>query len=85
MNITFNELRGKDVVNMADGRKLGHILDLTLSMSGQVVGVSLPHDKSLFAATCSGRTVFLPWRCITRIGDDIILVNLGEGALPSRC
>ncbi len=78
MEISFCELRAKEVVNMADGKKFGHIIDLSLALNGQVLGLVLPNDKSLFKTISDDKCVFVPWRNICRIGDDVILVNLPD-------
>ena len=83
MDITFCELRNKEVVNVNDGKKLGRIIDLSMSVKGQVLGLILPGDKAIFKLTVSATSVFVPWQRICKIGDDIILVNMsGMGYLP---
>lgn len=76
MDITFCELRNKEVVNLNDGRKLGRIIDLSLTTSGQVLGLILPSDKGMFKSVVNQNSIFIPWRSIVRLGDDIILVNV---------
>lgn len=76
MDITFCELRNKEVVNLNDGRKLGRIIDLSLTTSGQVLGLILPGDKGMFKNVVNSNSLFVPWRSIVRLGDDIILVNI---------
>ena len=76
MDITFCELRNKDVVNVCDGKKLGRLIDISMSTNGQVLGLVLPGDKSVFKTVVNAQSVFVPWRCICKIGDDAILVNL---------
>ena len=84
MEISFCELRAKEVVNMSDGKKFGHIIDMSISLSGQVLGVLLPGEKSLFKTIGDAKCIFVPWRNICRIGDDVILVDLASRALPPR-
>ena len=39
MDISYNELRSKDVVNLNNGAKLGHIVDMVIDcVSGRVLG-----------------------------------------------
>ena len=84
MDISFCELRSKEVVNMADGKKLGHIIDISITLSGQVLGLVLPGDKNLFRAVNANNCLFVPWRNICRMGDDIILVNICQnGIVPT--
>ena len=83
MELSFCELRAKEVVNMADGTKFGHIIDMSISLNGQVLGLVLPNEKCLFKTIASDKCVFVPWRNVCRIGDDVILVNLSDrGLLP---
>ena len=82
MEISFAELRAKEVVNMSDGKKFGHIIDMSLSLTGQVLGILLSPDKCVFKTIGDGKCIFVPWRNICRIGDDVILVDLSPRALP---
>ena len=38
-DITFCELREKEVVNTIDGKKLGRIIDMVITCTGEVVGL----------------------------------------------
>ena len=82
MEISFAELRAKEVINMPDGKRFGRIIDLSLSLSGQVLGLVLAADKCVFKTIGDGKCIFVPWRNICRIGDDVILVDLSPRALP---
>ena len=47
-DITFNELRCKDVVNTVDGKRLGKATDLVIDLKCAVVlGLVLPGEKKL--------------------------------------
>ena len=80
--LTFCELRGKEIVNLADGKRLGRITDLAMSCNGRVLGIMAPGEKSGFKLFGSKDGVFIPWQNISKIGDDVILVNLTVGAFP---
>ena len=73
--ISFCELRKKEVVNAADGSKLGHIVDMIICVETKAaLGIVAPARKSgLFSKE---QNVFIPLSCIERIGTDVILVNL---------
>ena len=81
MDITFCELRSKDVVNMVDGRNYGHIIDMSINQHGQVLGLILPSEKGVFKSVVNSNSIFIPWKNICRIGDDTILVNIGHERL----
>ncbi len=77
MKIT--ELQSKDVVNIADGKKLGHIQDLELDLrQGTIKAIVVPTEQKLFSWLSSGQEVVIPWQNIVKIGSDVILVRLGE-------
>ena len=77
MEITFCELRAKEVINIYDGRSLGNITDMVIDTScGRVLGVIVPKDRSLFSIFKSNTDFFIPYNRICKIGKDIILVEL---------
>lgn len=80
--ITFCELREKEVVNMCDGKRLGRVIDLAMTCSGHVIGIIVPGDKGLFKNITNNNSIFIPWQHICKIGDDVILVNLSSHAIP---
>ena len=49
MELSFEELREKEVINIYNGKKLGHIIDLVFDISiGKMLGIVVPGDKKLF-------------------------------------
>ena len=81
MEISFSELRSKVVVNLTDGRRLGHIIDLIFEQNGaRILGVVVPGAKSgMFK---SREDIFIPYQCICKIGLDTILVELNPVSQP---
>jgi YlmC/YmxH family sporulation protein len=74
---SFLELRCKEVVNVVDGRRLGHIVDIVFDLpTGQVSGLVVPGDKNFWNVFKSGGELFIPYTQICKIGDDTILVEL---------
>lgn len=70
------ELRCKEVVNVVDGRRLGHIVDVIFNLeSGCLQGVVVPGEKSwnLFK---SAPELFIPLCQIVKVGEDAVLVEL---------
>lgn len=77
MELTFCELRAKEVVNMCDGKRLGNIIDLVYdSTCARVLGIVVPAEKSLFSFFKNNSVIFIPYNRIRKIGKDIILVEL---------
>ncbi len=75
--ISFCELRKKEVVNAADGSKLGHIVDMVISVESKTaLGIVAPARRSgLFSKE---QTIFIPLGCIVKIGSDVILIDMNE-------
>lgn len=77
MESSFLELRCKEVVNVVDGKRLGHIVDIVFELaSGQIIGLVVPGDKNIWNVFKGGGEVFIPYNQICKIGDDTILVEL---------
>jgi len=79
--LTFCELREKEIVNLTDGKRLGRIVDLAISCTGRVLGLMAPGGKRTMKSIGKD-AVFIPWQNVTKIGDDVILVNLMGSVLP---
>ena len=76
---TFAELAEKQVVNVADGRQLGHTCDMVLTAYGRILGLVVPGKKSFFKSFASSDNLFVPWNNIVKIGGDVILVEMVGG------
>lgn len=86
-DLTFCELREKEVVNIADGKKLGRILDMAFTSNGTIKGLIVPGEKKFFKNISGDESIFVPWKNIVKIGEDAILVQLGEMGVicPPSC
>ena len=77
MELSFRELSKRDVVNVTDGKCLGHIVDLTLAFpKGIMIGISVPTKKTCFTKLGFGDRIFIESYKIKKIGSDVILVDL---------
>ena len=78
MEITFSELKKRDVISITDGKNLGHVVDLSLSLpKGILTGIFVP-TKTYFLCFHSRDKVFIPESKIKKIGTDAILVDLSD-------
>ena len=77
IDYTFCELREKVVINCSDGKQLGRIVDVALHCTGRVVGLIAAGDKRMFKSFSGNENIFIPWQKVNKIGDDVILVDLG--------
>lgn len=78
----FSDLQEKEVINICDGRRLGYICDVELELpAGRIVTLMIPIEQEKWNFFCRQKVVYVPWRCIKRIGDDTILVEVDVESL----
>lgn len=79
MELSYTDLRTKEVINLRNGARMGKIIDMIIDSNGKnVLGVVVPGVKKLFK---HGEDVFIPWCNISKIGSDVILVSLDMTSL----
>lgn len=80
--MTFLSLRSKEVINIADGSRLGYVCDMEIDVEcGRICALILPAPTKLFSRA-RPREIRIPWSEIAKIGDDFILVCRREHPLP---
>ncbi|NLX77809.1 MAG: YlmC/YmxH family sporulation protein [Clostridiaceae bacterium] len=73
------DLRHKEVINIADGKRLGFVKDAEFSLdTGRITSLILPCRWSILQIFGRIEEIVIPWRDIKKIGDEIILVDLKE-------
>ena len=66
--MSFADLKQKDVINISDGRRLGKPIDVTFTENARIEAIVVPDG------------IQNPWERVHRIGDDVILVEIGTEA-----
>ena len=85
MESSFLELRCKEVVNVLDGRKLGHIVDIVFDLAtARILGILVPGEKTGWNVFKSANQLFIPFGCIVKIGEDAILVEVQGQGVPGN-
>ena len=72
MELSFNELKKREVINIVDGKCLGKMTDMTLSFpTGIITGITVPGKKSncIFKIFDRGK-LFIAEKDIIKIGGD---------------
>ncbi len=77
METSYLELRNKEVINVVDGSLLGRIIDVVFDIrTSRVLGFVVPGTRAFFNIFKSCPEIFVPYRNICKIGDDVILVEV---------
>lgn len=82
MGMRITELHCKEVICISDGRRLGFISDVEVEIPcGNVLAIIVPGPCRIFGILGRNDDYVIPWRCIKRIGPDIVLVDIK----PEEC
>ena len=73
----FSDLRCKEVININTGQRLGFVCDLEINMEeGKLCSLIVPGPCRFGGVLGREDDYVLPWGCIRRVGEDIILADL---------
>jgi YlmC/YmxH family sporulation protein len=74
--LKISDFQVKDVVNVANGKKLGHIADLEINITtGKIEAIIIPGIGKMMGLLGRESDIIIPWRNIVKIGSDVILVR----------
>lgn len=80
------ELRQKEVINICTCKSIGCVGDVDIDpCTGHVVALIIPGPGKLCSFLGRDTEYIIPWRCITQIGCDIILVEINEDECKKKC
>lgn len=74
-------MTGKEVINIADGARLGVIEECELAFdarTGHIESLLLPGRGGFLQLFGEYRGAVIPWQSIRRIGDEVIITDLSE-------
>lgn len=76
MQSRLQQLRRKEVINIQDGERLGYVADAELRLpEGQVLALIVNGPRRFWGLFGRGEEYYIPWECIQRIGEDIVLIE----------
>lgn len=82
MSVKFTDLHCKEVITICDGQRLGYISDVCVELpEGRVSAIVVPGPCRLFGIAGRRDDYVIPWRCVRRIGPEIVLVDVK----PEEC
>lgn len=77
--MNLSDLQSKEIIDISSGKRMGNIIDVIINKNGEIVKFILEDRKiSRHIFSNNKDVVFVLWKQIVRIGDDIILINYKE-------
>ena len=74
MELTFNELKSREIINIYDGKRLGRASDIIFdSVDLKIIGMVVPGEHKMFRRNDD---IFIPISKFRKIGEDVLLVKL---------
>jgi len=73
----LSDLQSKDIVNVTDGKNIGNIIDVRIDeATGNILALVIEPNRNFFSFVNKGADTEINWKNITKIGEDVILVNI---------
>ncbi len=81
----LSELRCKEIINICSGQRLGYVCDADVELpEGVLKALIVPGPCRFFGLFGREPDFLIPMSCITKIGQDIILVEIQGACGRSR-
>ena len=77
----LSKLGGKEIVNLNDGGRLGILAESDLLIddrNGKIKALLVPDYKSQFSIFYDKNYLEIPWECVKKIGNDMIIIELDD-------
>ncbi|MDR1693067.1 MAG: YlmC/YmxH family sporulation protein [Oscillospiraceae bacterium] len=76
MHCRIADIRGKEVIDVCSGNRLGYPSDVEIDAeTGQLVALVVPGACKYLGMFGREEDIVIPWHSISRIGEDLILVE----------
>ncbi|MFK2824918.1 YlmC/YmxH family sporulation protein [Bacillus sp. B190/17] len=81
----ISDFQLKDIVNVANGKKLGNISDINLNLTaGTIESIVISRSGKILGLFGKEEEIVIPWTQIIKIGEDVILVRHSTQPLVSE-
>lgn len=74
----LSELQDKDIISIIDGKKIGNIVDINISLEGNIDSLIVEKTKFIISRFSNNSEIEIKWSNIDKVGKDVILVNIKE-------
>ena len=71
----LSDLQTKSIVSVNDGKNIGNIIDANVTTDGTIESLVIEANKTFFSLNRENDTE-INWKDITKIGEDVILVEI---------
>ncbi|MDR0957907.1 MAG: YlmC/YmxH family sporulation protein [Clostridiales bacterium] len=70
------EIKQKEVINVRDGDRLGLVSDLNIDETcGKICELIIPAPGRILGVFGREQEYRIPWSCVRKLGDDLIIVE----------
>ncbi len=78
--LSTDKLKNKEVINIGDGRSVGFVSDIEVNIEeGRIEGIVIPKERGIFGIFGKNEDdLLINWDKVRTVGDDVILVDIGE-------
>jgi len=82
--LKISEFQLKDVVNVADGKKLGNVGDIDIDLTTGKIQAVIIGGSRVLGFFGKDDEIVIPWKNIVKIGSDVILVRYKDAFQPEE-
>lgn len=82
--LKISEFQLKDVVNVADGKKLGNVGDIDIDLTTGKIQAVIIGGSRVLGFFGKDDEIVIPWKNIMKIGSDVILVRYKDAFQPEE-
>lgn len=72
----LSDLQNKDIINTKNGKQVGRIIDVEITTEGTILNLIVESKRNIKMFMTNTPDTKIPYENISKIGEDVILVNL---------
>lgn len=72
----LSDLQNKDIINTKNGKQVGRIIDVEITTEGTILNLIVESKRNIKMFMSNAPDTKIPYENISKIGEDVILVNL---------
>lgn len=72
----LSDLQNKDIINTKNGKQVGRIIDVEITTEGTILNLIVESKRNIKMFMTNAPDTKIPYENISKIGEDVILVNL---------